>query len=303
MDNKKKESVLKILAVKIKNKTRITEVCFDKLEEIRLRVGCPLIYYENGREYITDCMIDRRILSEVMEYVTSYSQYAYENEMRQGFVTVEGGHRIGICGKVICEEGKIKNVQYVSSINIRIGHEIKGCADPLFPGILERGNPVHTLIISPPGRGKTTLLRDLIRQISEGNRYLNGRTVGVIDERSEIAACYMGHPYNHLGLRTDVFDGCSKEEGIRMMIRSMGPRVIAVDELGGEKDMKSVRQAMTSGVIVFATIHGRLLEDGRFGTFQENNHENKIFKRYIVMADEGPKGAIKNIYDERGRVI
>ena len=300
MDMKKKESVLRILAVRLKRETAIEKVDFDRLEEIRIREGCPVIYYENGREYLTECMADRKMLMEEMEYITSYSLYAYENEMRQGFVTVQGGHRIGICGKVIYENGRLRNIQYVSSINIRVSHEVKGCADPLFPAILEGGEPVHTLIISPPGRGKTTLLRDMIRQISNGSRFMEGRTVGVVDERSEVGACYMGHPCNELGIRTDIMDGCAKTEGMMMVIRSMGPQVLAVDEIGGKEEMDCIAGAMRSGIVVIATAHGSSPEEIRQQSHFKQVTRDEMFKRYIVMRRDGKKGEIEGIYNEQG---
>ena len=301
MDMKKKESVLRILAVRLKRETKIEKVDFNCLEEIRIREGCPVLYYENGREHITECMADRKMLMEEMEYITSYSLYAYENEMRQGFITVQGGHRVGICGKVIYENGRLRNIQYVSSINIRVSHEVRGCADTIFPTILEGEEPVHTLIISPPGRGKTTLLRDMVRQISNGNRFLTGKTVGVVDERSEVGACYMGHPCNELGIRTDIMDGCVKTEGMMMLIRSMGPQVLAVDEIGGREEMECIARAMRSGIVVIATVHGSSFEEIQNQEHFKEITAEKMFQRYIVMKRDGKKGVIDTIYNEQGR--
>ena len=136
---------------------------------------------------------------------------------------------MGIAGKVILEDDQIKNMQYISSMNVRVSHEVVGCADSVLPYITRNREVCHTLIISPPRCGKTTLIRDLIRQISDGNGYVKGCTVGVVDERSELGGCYLGIAQNDMGMRTDILDGCPKAEGMILLIRSMAPRVLAVD--------------------------------------------------------------------------
>ena len=135
-------------------------------------------------------------------------------------MTVCGGHRVGVAGQVVLEHGRVRNVKHISFINIRVSHQIKGCATCLLPYVIKDGRLLHTLIISPPGCGKTTILRDLVRLISDGNSYCRGMNVGVVDERSELAACYMGIPQNDVGLRTDILDGCPKAEGMLMLLRT-----------------------------------------------------------------------------------
>lgn len=144
-------------------------------------------------------------IKETMALVSNYSLYAYEDEIRQGYITIKGGHRVGIAGKTVLENERVKTIQYISFMNIRLSHQVKGCANQVLPYIINEGRLCHTLIISPPCCGKTTMLRDIIRQVSE-----SGQSVGVVDERSEIAACYLGIPQNELGIRTDVLDGCPK---------------------------------------------------------------------------------------------
>ena len=181
MRREKKDQILAVLPEKIRGILLNHGLDFEKIQEIRLREEQPLAVKKEGKEELFTHRVTKEELRETMEYVSNYSLYAYENELRQGFLTIEGGHRVGISGKIISEKEQIRNFQYITSINIRICHEITGCANKLFPVILEKGRLCHTMIISPPGGGKTTLLRDLVRQISDGNRWVEGRNVGVVE--------------------------------------------------------------------------------------------------------------------------
>lgn len=239
-ENRKEQRIYQILAKKIRILLQAEQLELNKLQEIRLRVGKPLILVYKNRELMLPVKrsekyrVTKEDMRETLDYICHYSLYAYETEMRQGFITVEGGHRVGIAGKVILEDDQIKNMQYISSMNIRVSHEVVGCADSILPYITRNREVCHTLIISPPRCGKTTLIRDLIRQISDGNGYVKGCTVGVVDERSELGGCYLGIAQNDMGMRTDILDGCPKAEVIILLIRSMAPRVLAVDEIGWE---------------------------------------------------------------------
>lgn len=247
--------------------------------------------------------ITKEEIVETIGYVSRYSLYAYENEMKQGFITIEGGHRVGVSGKVLIENGKVKNMQYISSLNLRISHEIIGCADTVIPYITVNRQMCHTLIVSPPRCGKTTLIRDLIRQISDGNEYVKGCTVGVVDERSEIGGCYMGIAQNQLGIRTDILDCCPKAEGMIMLIRSMAPQVIAVDEIGSAEDIHAIEYAMHCGCKMLASVHGLSIEEVRKKPVLNQLIRQRRFERYVVLDNQQRAGMVKRIFDARGSVL
>lgn len=175
---------------------------YEKLYEIRLRAGRPMfLIYDGGECFLRTrgrepYLVTREDLKETLEYVSGYSLYAYEDELRQGYMSVQGGHRVGVTGKVILDGDRIRGMKYISCINLRLAHEIRGCADPVMEHIRKENWTAHTLLISPPRCGKTTLLRDMIRQLSNGYGKVPGVTVGVVDERSELAGCYQGMPQN-----------------------------------------------------------------------------------------------------------
>ena len=247
-DERRKRQVVQVLAKPIVQCLEEERILFDHIQEIKLRIGKPLIIIYRGKERMwKDVIVTKEEIKETLEYISNYSLYAYEHELKQGFITIEGGHRVGMAGQVIMEEGKIKNLKYISSINLRISHEVKNCADKIFPYITYNKQMYHTLLISPPRCGKTTLLRDIIRQVSDGNMWVKGCTVGVVDERSELGGCYLGNPQNEMGVRTDILDRCPKAEGMIMLIRSMAPQVIAVDEIGAQEDVHAIEYAMHCG--------------------------------------------------------
>ena len=282
------------------------ELNYDKLYEIRLRVGRPLfLTYDGGECFLRkpgqeQYLVTREDLKETLEYVTGYSLYAYEDEIRQGYISVQGGHRVGVTGKVVLDRGRIMGMKYISCINVRLAHEIQGCADKVMSYIRTEKWVANTLIISPPRCGKTTLLRDIIRQLSNGWANTPGLTVGVVDERSELAGCYQGIPQNDLGIRSDILDGCPKAEGMMMLIRSMSPEVVAVDELGDYEDIHAIESVIHCGCKLFATVHGSSIEDIKRKPLLQRLMQEKVFERYIVLYKKDCAGQIKAIYDERG---
>lgn len=299
------KELFKMFSLTIRENLENLNLDTNYLNEIRLRTNMPLILKYSGKEYMLDekgnmsdktdkpLLMRQKDIRETMEYIANYSLYAFEEEIKQGFLTIMGGHRVGISGKTIIENGFIKSIKYISSVNIRVSHEIKGCSSKALQYIVNNQEIYNTLIISPPGCGKTTLLRDLIRNISNGWGSIKGRTVGVVDERSEIGSCYMGIPQNDVGIRTDVLDCCPKNEGMLMLIRSMAPEVLAIDEIGGKREIDSIRYAMNCGCKMIATVHGN--------SYQEIVKKNEnIFERYIILDKSKGTGTISTVYDNKG---
>lgn len=313
----KKDELLKIFSIGLRNVITKINLDFNKLQEIRLRVNSPLIIiYDNKEFFVTKqsqlsnkeieaVVITKNEIRETMEYISNYSLYAFEEEIKQGFITIQGGHRVGIAGKIILDEDKVKSMKHISFINIRLSHQIKGCANIVIPYLIsnEKMDIHHTLIISPPRCGKTTLLRDIIRQLSNGESDMDGITVGVVDERSEIGSCYMGIPQNDLGIRTDILDCCPKAKGMMMLIRSMSPRIIAVDEVGLGEDVEAIEYVINCGCKIIATVHGSSIEDVRSKPILGRLVKEKIFKRYIVLNNKNSIGHVEQIFDERGSII
>lgn len=299
----KYKQIMNILSKDVKGVLEQENLQFDYLQEIRLRAGYPIILLYDGKEKILPMKVSERGIRETLDYVSNYSLYAYENELKQGFITIEGGHRVGMAGQVLIENGRVKNLKQISSLNVRVSHEIVGCADKLFPYITHNKQMYHTLLISPPRCGKTTLLRDLIRQISDGNEWVKGCTVGVVDERSELAGCYQGIPQNHMGMRTDVLDGCPKADGMLMLIRSMSPQVVAVDEIGAPEDIQAIKYAMHCGCKMIATVHGESLEELQRKPLLEQMMREQCFERYVLLCNRSSVGEIAGIYDKYGDEI
>lgn len=268
-------------------------------EEIRLRANKPLIL-KNAREtLITEYIVKQQEILQTFEKICENSIYSYKRQICDGYITIKGGNRVGIVGSAVIENGQVINMNYISSLNFRIARQKIGCSDFIIKDIIDlENNSIHnTLIISPPGCGKTTLLRDIIRNISDGIKEIEfeGKTVGVVDERGEIAAMYKGIPQNEIGIRTDVIDNMPKPQAMRMLVRSMCPDVITCDEIGSIQDIEAIDYAMCSGVKGIFTAHGRNIEEINQNVELSKLLNKHIFER-IILLNPKKRGEAKCIY-------
>lgn len=301
------------------------------LEEIRIRTNTDTLLISGGREYsLRDGdEITAEVLEEILNRLLDYSYYAYEEELSRGYITIEGGHRVGICGRVTLENGQVHLIKDVSSLNIRRSREITGASEKILGAVLspakapaesvpnagisagcgddrspapsdlfgvcpsaaDYGRMVvrNTLIISPPKCGKTTMLRDLARNLSNA-----GFRIGICDERSEIAGCYDGKTSYDLGPRTDVLDGCPKADGILMLIRAMSPDVVMTDEIGKPEDAAAIRSALSAGVKIITTIHGSSFEDAAKSAVGSLITDH-VFETLIFLSAQPVTGTVEKI--------
>ncbi len=270
----------------------------EDIEEIRLRAGKPvMLTYRGGDGFLHEggqvlrklCMsmlVTMDELAEVVYKISENSWYAYQDDINRGFITIRGGHRIGIIGTPVIESNKIINMKDISSLNIRIAREVIGCGEKTVKYLVNGSRDIYnTLIISPPGMGKTTLLRDIIRLVSNGfTTGFSGLKVGVIDERGELAASCRGIPQNDLGCRTDVIHGIHKKDGMEIMLRSMSPNVIALDELGNPEDVCTILQVMNAGIRIMATAHGFSVKTLQFRRGFRELFTETVFERFVVIS-------------------
>ena len=278
------EEVLKVLPPEIKEK-----LCgkLDKLEEIRIRVNRPVILQYGQVEEVINYTIDSEMILNILQNICDNSIYAYQEQICNGYITLKGGHRVGITGNVVFKENKIINISYISSLNFRIARQVLNCSYKTFEYIinLDKNTVFNSIIVSPPGRGKTTILRDLVRNISNGIPEIGfrGVNVGLADERSEIAAMYKGIPQNDVGLRTDVLDNIPKSIGMKMLIRSMSPKVIVADEIGREEDIEAINYAVCSGIKGIFTAHGDSIEDVIKNPILGKLYNTNTFERFLFL--------------------
>jgi stage III sporulation protein AA len=274
----------------------------EQIYEIRIKSQKPILIYSKYGESIINYIPSKEDLRSMIQKISNYSLYAYEEDIRQGFITIKGGHRIGIAGECVMEKGEVKTIRNISSLNIRICREIIGCSDKIIKFITSENRIYNTIIISPPKCGKTTILRDVARNISNGIPALGakGRKVVVIDERSEIGACHFGIPQSDLGIRTDVLDNCLKREGLIMAIRSLSPEVLICDEIGTKGDIDALMMAFNSGVKIVTTIHGFSVEDLYKRKVFIDLLNNEILERAIILSNKHGVGTIEKVYSLKG---
>lgn len=283
--------------------------------EIRLRANQPTLLVLMQRESmlsatggLTDikekayiCRLDD--IQKIVQMISKNSIYALEEELKLGFITIDGGHRVGLAGKAIMENGHLKALKNIGSLNFRIAKDVVSCSNQIIPYLVENEHILNTLLIAPPRAGKTTLLRDMIRSFSNGCNYIKGVQVGVVDERSELAAVKDGVPLFNVGMRTDVLDGCPKAEGILMLIRTMAPVVIVTDELGRKQDVFALCEALHAGVSVISSVHGRSVEDVAQRPYVEDLIKQRFFDRYVVLTSHPVAGTVEKIVNVKNDEI
>ncbi len=306
---------------------RMPQEPLESLEEIRIREDRPLEISCSGESRFVaadGCLIQEpdgayrpsaEQCRKLLEKITNYSLYAMEEELRRGYITVAGGHRIGLAGRTILEGGAVRGIRDIGGFNIRIARERIGAASFLMPKLMDRNSDrvFSSLLLAPPQQGKTTLVRDIARSLSYGywkggdTGRRRGRKVGIVDERSEIAACVRGVPTFDVGPRSDVMDACPKAEGMMMLLRSMSPEVLIADEIGRPEDGAAITEASHAGVSVIATAHAfdlsdakgrpelkKLLEQGAFSQIVELRRTREgVMHRVIQLQMRGsPQGSL-----------
>ena len=257
-------------------------------EEFRLRSGQKMsLLGPEGETSISEEPVTGQDLQAVLDRATEFSAYRCAGSIRQGYVTVRGGCRVGICGTAVLRGGEIATVGELSSLSIRIARAALGVAKDVYPKLWSEGSFESTLILSPPGGGKTTLLRVLIRCLSKGSQTHPALRVAVVDERGEIAAARGGCAQFDVGPHTDILTGTEKAEGISMLLRAMNPQVIAVDEITAPEDIRAMTVAANCGVAFLATVHGRDLDELRRRKLCRELLDTELFHQFIVLEGRG----------------
>lgn len=282
----------------------IEENMYDNIEEIRLRTSKPLSLKIGQEIKILEYQVTQEDVLRAFEKVCENSVYSYRRQICDGYITIRGGNRVGIVGSAVIDNGQTININYISSLNFRVARQKIGCSNQIIEDLINNQTIYNTLIISPPGCGKTTMLRDIIRNISNGIKVIGfkGKNVGVVDERGEIAAMYKGIPQNDIGIRTDVIDNMPKPEAMRMLVRSMSPDVIACDEIGSLEDVKAIDYAMCSGVKGIFTSHGKDVEEINRNPELSKLLNKHIFERIVILNPQ-KRGEAECVYIDKGEKI
>lgn len=313
------QEILQCFSLRIKSVLgRLPPHVQQQVEEIRIRIERPIeIIVNNNSYFLTETgeltkHVNHGMLAtpddgkKILNLISRHSVYAIEEELRRGYITIPGGHRVGIAGRAVVENGRVRLLKDIASFNFRVAREWKGIALPILPLLINKqGRVANTLIISPPRCGKTTLLRDIARLLSSGLSELNipGYKVGVVDERSEIAGCQDGLPQSDLGPRVDVLDACPKAEGMMMLIRSMSPDVILCDEIGSSQDTQAILEAIHAGVSIVTSAHALDVEDVCQRPNLHPLFTPPVFERYILLSNRQGAGTIEAILDSHRKPV
>lgn len=284
-----------------------TDYVIDYIQEIRLRVNQPIVInYKGCYKIITDkigyvvqnILASQELVSYVVSSATKHSLYAYNNQIKQGYITTDGGLRIGLCGTVVYDKDEVWTIKDISSVNIRVSHEVLNCSEKIINFVCGNNGVVkNTLIISPPGAGKTTMIRDIVNKLSNEKQINN---ILVVDERFEIAGQMKSQNFL-LGQFVDVISGSSKSYAFNECLKTMNPRVIVTDEVSKEEDLLSIKQAIKSGVKVIATAHAENINDLKFKKYFSMILQDKYFDRIVVLSKRNGVGTVEGVFDENLR--
>jgi len=261
-------------------------------EEFRLRAGHPVTVLLPEGELPLDgggLRVTAGDLEQMCDRLTGYSRYAATETLRQGYLTAEGGFRVGVCGTAVMDGGVITNLRSISSMTVRLNRQRIGIGEQVYRQLYTEKRLPNALILSPPGLGKTTLLRDVIRLLSDGTEDLTPRRVAVVDERGEIAVMQQGEAQMDVGRHTDVLDGCPKAVAIPILLRSCNPQIIAVDEITAREDLAAMAAAANCGVAMLATIHAADQEELRSRPLFRELLEQGVFQKTVTIRRQ-PEG-------------
>jgi stage III sporulation protein AA len=284
---------------------------WERVYELRLRANCPVVVSVSGKRfYLTEnglsnksdgaVVVTRTDLDSIVHKASDYSVYSVNDQLKQGFLTIRGGVRIGICGELVSERGVVSTIKNINSLNIRIPHEVRECSSCVVPYVFGERRPHKTLIIAPPGAGKTTFLRDLANQVDRHYVLLNTL---IIDERGELAACHLGENQLDVGDCADVLTGSDKAYGFDNGIRSMGPDVVITDEIATEADIDMIARCCRSGVAVLASVHAGNLDEVRMKPFFKELISAQVFDRYVVLGIQDRAGVVLGVYDKNLKLM
>lgn len=275
---------------------------FSDITEIRMRINQKIIvcvrnkkfYLKNNEQQFV--VVTKTMLDNFLRRISENSLYAYNSSLIQGYISLPKGVRVGICGSYVFDNDRLVTVKDIQSVNIRIPHQIKNCSLNAYEFLVDGEDVKSCLIVSPPGAGKTTFLRDFVFQLSEHNISKN---VLIVDERNEICSCVEGEPALALGGFCDIIANCNKHLAFKNGIRSMSPDIVVTDELDLEKDLDIVKEALNSGVKVIATIHAKDVNELRRKASFESVIEEKYFSRFVVLSSNDHPGCLSAIFDEK----